>query len=394
LKYNGTAWAPAADAGLTAEVDGIIGNEVTDATTGGGLVRAGSGTAAAPFTLGIATSGVTTDRMNALAVTTAKIADANVTTAKIANANVTVDKLADNSVNSAKIVDGSVAAADLATNAVTTVKITVANVTTAKIADANVTLAKIAANAVDSTKLGVGAVTSYKILDGTIENRDIKDATITGAKLANATVTAAKLDTYFRTAILTNIDSTMIKNLAVGLEDLAPNCVNSSKIQDGSVAAADLATNAVTTVKIADKNVTTDKIADGAVTVDKLAVNSVTSDKIVDGTIQSSDLSSMGAASGAVLTWLANRWGPVNVTRTWVHRFEGYQNDVTALVADAECLSTAFCNTIGTTVIAVCNDNKQILLRAIIGGTLPSPLDIRCTKIIYAESGGTLISSK
>ena len=48
LKWNGTAWAPAADEGLTAEVDGIIGNEVLDATANGGLVRSGSGTAASP----------------------------------------------------------------------------------------------------------------------------------------------------------------------------------------------------------------------------------------------------------------------------------------------------------------------------------------------------------
>ncbi|MDR0872748.1 MAG: hypothetical protein LBN27_04675, partial [Prevotellaceae bacterium] len=50
LKYNGTNWAPAADAGLTAEVDGIIGNEVTDAanTT---LTRTGAGSNANPYKL-------------------------------------------------------------------------------------------------------------------------------------------------------------------------------------------------------------------------------------------------------------------------------------------------------------------------------------------------------
>lgn len=39
--------------GLTSEVDGIIGNEVTDATANGGLVRSGSGTASSPYTLGL-----------------------------------------------------------------------------------------------------------------------------------------------------------------------------------------------------------------------------------------------------------------------------------------------------------------------------------------------------
>ena len=39
---------------LPAEVDGIVGNEVLDATTNRGLVRAGTGTAADPHTLGLA----------------------------------------------------------------------------------------------------------------------------------------------------------------------------------------------------------------------------------------------------------------------------------------------------------------------------------------------------
>jgi hypothetical protein len=76
---NGTAtgsvaagkWLPVSKT-LT-EIDGIIGNEVTNATVSGALVRAGSGTAADPFTLGIPDQGITT----------AKIADENVTYAKI-----------------------------------------------------------------------------------------------------------------------------------------------------------------------------------------------------------------------------------------------------------------------------------------------------------------------
>ena len=50
--WNGTNWLPISG-------DDVIGNEVTNATSGGGLTRAGSGTAASPYTLGIATGGVT-----------------------------------------------------------------------------------------------------------------------------------------------------------------------------------------------------------------------------------------------------------------------------------------------------------------------------------------------
>jgi Collagen triple helix repeat (20 copies) len=46
-------WLPVTS--LFAEQDGLIGNEVTDATTGAGLVRSGLGTTVSPFTLGVNT---------------------------------------------------------------------------------------------------------------------------------------------------------------------------------------------------------------------------------------------------------------------------------------------------------------------------------------------------
>jgi hypothetical protein len=63
LKWNGTAWSPATESGLTTETDGIIGNEVTNATSSGGLVRSGSGTSIDPYTLGIAENGVTSAKI-------------------------------------------------------------------------------------------------------------------------------------------------------------------------------------------------------------------------------------------------------------------------------------------------------------------------------------------
>ena len=72
LKWNGATWAPGDDAGwaytpgaginiVGAEIsaaDAVVGNEVAGATSGGGLVRAGDGTAAAPYTLGLPVAGV------------------------------------------------------------------------------------------------------------------------------------------------------------------------------------------------------------------------------------------------------------------------------------------------------------------------------------------------
>jgi len=53
LKWNGTQWAPAA----LVEADGVIGNEVTNATPSGGLIRVGAGTGGSPYTLGVEFAG-------------------------------------------------------------------------------------------------------------------------------------------------------------------------------------------------------------------------------------------------------------------------------------------------------------------------------------------------
>jgi len=56
--WNGTNWNRVD--GATLGGDTIVGNEVTDATPNQGLVRAGSGLAGSPYTLGIAPGGVDT----------------------------------------------------------------------------------------------------------------------------------------------------------------------------------------------------------------------------------------------------------------------------------------------------------------------------------------------
>jgi hypothetical protein len=81
--YNdGSKWIRIGSGTLINEVDGIIGNEVTDATPGGGLERAGSGSDDSPYTLGIANNGVTAARINDGAVTAAKLNDMSATAGK------------------------------------------------------------------------------------------------------------------------------------------------------------------------------------------------------------------------------------------------------------------------------------------------------------------------
>jgi len=61
--WDGSMWV---NVGSFVEVDGVIGNEVLNATANRGLVRAGSGTTASPYTLGIAGGGVDSSMLKAL----------------------------------------------------------------------------------------------------------------------------------------------------------------------------------------------------------------------------------------------------------------------------------------------------------------------------------------
>ena len=63
--WNGINWMRALNNAFF-DGDSIVGNEVTNATSGGGLVRTGSGTAASPFTLGIAAGGVVPAHLSSL----------------------------------------------------------------------------------------------------------------------------------------------------------------------------------------------------------------------------------------------------------------------------------------------------------------------------------------
>ncbi len=98
---------------LTAETDGVIGNEILNATTSGGLVRSGAGTSVSPYTLGIATGGITANM----------IGDGSITSTKILDGSIALADLGSNSVDSSKIVDGSITSLDLAAQAVTTDKL-------------------------------------------------------------------------------------------------------------------------------------------------------------------------------------------------------------------------------------------------------------------------------
>ncbi|SHK78613.1 hypothetical protein SAMN04488007_3822 [Maribacter aquivivus] len=79
LQWDGTEWVYILEADITAtitEIDGIIGNEITDVTaTNTTLTRSGTGTNVDPYTIAVAENGITNNEIIDDAVTLAKLAN-------------------------------------------------------------------------------------------------------------------------------------------------------------------------------------------------------------------------------------------------------------------------------------------------------------------------------
>jgi hypothetical protein len=303
LKWNGTTWSPASDLGITAETDGVTGNEVTNATANGGLTRSGAGTAASPYTLGIAAGGVTTTHITDNAVTTGKIADGAITNTDInASAGIALSKLAlpDAAANSGKVLksNGNAWVAGEDNN-------TVSNTTYS--AGSGLTLSGT------TFSIGTGQINSTMITDGTVSTSDIANNAVTSAKIADGTV--ANADINASAAI--DLTKIALPNAAAnngkvlksnGTAWVAGDDNNSDN--NTTYSAGSGLTLSGTTFSIGTGQISSTMIADGTVSTADLANSAVTSDKIANATIKSEDLNSMGALEGNVLTFTNNSWLP------------------------------------------------------------------------------------
>nr|WP_321412602.1 hypothetical protein [uncultured Allomuricauda sp.] len=331
MKWDGSEWVLVDLGSVTVtENDGIIGNEVTQGTDGT-LIRSGAGTTVSPYTLDVATGGITVNELADDAVTTDKIINAAVATAKIADGAVTATKLNGITTNgsSGQVLSstglGGLAWTDGLTDDLASANLLVGNVSNKAaavtlsgdasidntgaltIANDAVTTDKLDANAVTTDKLDANAVTTDKIADGAVTATKLNGITTNGSSgqvlsstglgglawtdgltddLASANLLVGNVSnkaaavTLSGDASIDNTGALTIANDAVTTDKLDANAVTTAKIADG----------AVTTDKLDANAVTTDKIANGAVTTDKLDANAVTTDKIANGAVTATKL--------------------------------------------------------------------------------------------------------
>jgi Collagen triple helix repeat (20 copies) len=148
IKWDGSAWACAADAGLTAEVDGVIGNEVFDITAGTGIGL--TGTKAAGYTV---TASLGTD------IISSEIVDETIVSADIATGTIT----------SGNIADGTVTGTDIGSATVTGTNVAASTITGSNVASATIT----------GSNLATGTVTGSNIAAGTVANSNLVSSTLT-----------------------------------------------------------------------------------------------------------------------------------------------------------------------------------------------------------------------
>ena len=125
-------------------------------------------------------------------------------------------KIADESIDSDAFVDGSIDAAHLASSSVTTAKVNADAITGAKIADDALDSEHYTDGSIDTAHLAADAVTGAKIADDALDSEHYTDGSIDTAHIADNQVTLAKLSDGTQGGILYYAASGAPTELAAG----------------------------------------------------------------------------------------------------------------------------------------------------------------------------------
>ena len=234
-------------------------------------------------------------------ITTLKIASSAVTTDKIDNGAITTIKIASSAVTTDKIDNG----------AITTIKLANSAITTEKINNGAITTIKLASSAVTTDKIDNGAITTLKIASSAVTTDKIGDSSVTPAKLSQPLTLGTAVTTTSGTSVdFTSIPS-WVKRITVILDRVSTNGNNNLYIQLGSSGGiqgagydSDVSTRngdtAVTTGFILTRSSDSSSICNGIVTIcncngntwissgnvsQSLTVNSSTGSKTLSATL-------------------------------------------------------------------------------------------------------------
>lgn len=279
LKWNGTAWAPAADE------SGII-----TLNNGAGISITGT---APDFT--ITNTGDTNPNDD---LTTASQANGDVSgpfnNLQLKPDVVTSAEIADDAVGSSEILDGAVNTVELAANAVTAIK--------------------MADGAVITQKLANDAVTSAKIVDGTISTDDIANQAITGAKIDDMNAANGQVMKWNGTTWAPAADNTGSFDVLGGIGiDVSLSGSTFVVNNSGDINAMDDLTDGTQFNGDVAGPFNNLQIKAGVVGNQEMAANAIGTANIINGAVTAAKLNNMNALNGQVLQFNNGAWAPVTL---------------------------------------------------------------------------------
>ncbi len=279
LKWNGTAWAPAADEAGNINLNNGAGISITGAAPNFTITNTGDTNPNDDLTTASQANGDVTGPFNNLQIK----ADA-----------VTSAEIADDAVGSTEILDGSVGSAELAANAVTAIKMADGAVLTVKIAN--------------------DAVTSAKIADGTISTADVADQAITGNKIDDMNAANGQVLKWNGTTWAPAADNTGNFNVLGGIGISVTPSNNTFVVNnDGDINPADDLTDATQFNGDVTGPYNSIQIRPGAVVNQDMAANSIGTANLINGAVTAAKLNNMNALNGQVLQFNNGAWAPANL---------------------------------------------------------------------------------